>query len=272
MNFRFQRLHVTVGVFLLISTTLLVMAGYFTASSKKLFARKVPFHTVLDRGDGISTTTSLTMRGIEIGAITDIYMNDEGKILVHFHVFPEFAGQLRGFTYVRISSTSLLGGKTVEIIPSATGNPVPPDSRLPTDRDPEVDDYLTRNDLKKPSDDTSQKINAILENVEAMTGNFRVLSAQFKQPDGNWQRSMANTEKLTADWAAISGALKDRTPEMQSMIVDAKRATEDAKQMVQSTKESGLFRALTPAPQPVSEVEHIMHLDSRNTQPPGVVP
>lgn len=269
MNFRFQRMHVTVGIFLLLSMALLVIAGYFMASTKKLFARKVAYHTVLDRGDGISTTTSLTMKGIDIGSITDIYMNEAGKIVVHFEVFPEFATQLRGFTYVKISSTSLLGGKTVEIIPSASGSPVPGGSRLPTDRDPEVDDYLTKNDLKKPADDTSQKINAILENVEVMTGNFRVLSAQAKQPEGNMQRSLANVEKITADVAAITGALKEKTPEMQSVVVDAKTATQDASQMIRSSKESALFRALTPDPPPPVDVEHIMHLDSRSIQPPA---
>jgi ABC-type transporter Mla subunit MlaD len=264
MSFRFKYLHQIVGAFLFISFAILVIAGYLMASEKKLFEKMVAYHTVIDRGDGISTHTSLTLKGIEIGYIDDIHMTDDGQIHVSFKVYPEFAGHIRGFTYVKIGSASLLGGKMIEIIPSVSGQIVATGTKLPTDKDQIVQDYLAKQDIK-PSDDTSQKINSILANVEVITHNLKIISGQFKNPDGSIQMSLHNIANITGNVAVITGALKEKTPEVKSIIVDAKSAAQDTNQMIHATKESTVFRALTPTPAKPKASENMIHLDPRNS-------
>jgi len=264
MSFRFRFIHQIVGVFLFLSLSILVVAGYIMAGEKKLFEKMTEYYTVIDRGDGISTNTNVTLKGIDIGYINDIHMTDESRIYVAFSVYPEFARHIKGFTYVKIASASLLGGKVVEIVPSESGAIVVSGTKLPSDKDKEVQEFLARQDIK-PSDDNTQKINAILANVEVITHNIKVLTGQAKSPDGSIQASLLNVANITKNVADLTGALQERTPELKSIIIDAKSAAQDSSQMIRATRESTVFRALTPAPPQPKASENMIHIDPRSS-------
>lgn len=224
-----------VGGFILVTLVIALGGMYNVALERRIFSRRHNYFTVLDRGDGISSRTVITMKGIEVGSVDDVTMNEDAKIIVRFSVFPEFRQHLKGFTYLKFAGGSVIGGRQIEIVPEGKGPIVADNSKIPSSEDSEVKERVARGELELEESDPTKQVASILANVDAITANLKRTTAQM-EPGGDISRTIASMARVSENLDKITGTLKQTTPEIQKTVIDTQNTVEDASKVVNATR------------------------------------
>lgn len=234
-----------VGIFLISAALILTAALFYMIREKRVFESKLHFYTLLDRGDGITSGTPVMYKGIPAGNVTEASLNEEGKISVTFEMFPEFKKHLKGFSFVKIGSASLLGGKILDMVTSDTGDILPNWAYIPSNDDPAIKAYLSSPEYRKQhQDDQNTKIANILNNVEVITGNLKNISSDFRNPESGISSALNNVKRITSNMAQITGEIKSASPEIRQSIQDTQSTIENVNKIVKSARKGPLIRMI----------------------------
>lgn len=224
-----------VGAFILVTLVLMLGGMYNVAVERRIFTRTHKYYTILERGDGISSRTVITMKGIEVGSVDEISMDDQARIVVRFSVFPEFRQHLKGFTYLKIAAGSVIGGRELELVPEGKGSVLADDTKIPSVDDKEVQDKVASGELELEESDVIKQVASILDNVNAITANLKKTSSEM-EPGGDISRTIASMARVSENLDQITGTLKQTTPEIQKTVIDTQNTVEDASKMVSATR------------------------------------
>lgn len=242
----YKRMHQLAGGLILSSITILCMTIFYMAKEERIFETMIKYHTKFKRVDGISNTADVMFHGINIGYINDVYMDRNAYVVVEFKVKPEFYKHIKGFTYVRLYSPSLIGGKVLEIVPSDTGSVVKTGSFIPSIEDEEVRKLLESDEYAaKRENDVNENIENIIQNVETITQNLKHLSNEINQPNSHLKKTLQNVQKITSDVSHVSKTIRQTSPEIQKSVLDTQKTITNVNQMVEETKHSGIYKTVT---------------------------
>ncbi len=259
MNTNYKFRQQLVGAFILVSLVLVLGGMYNVAVGRRIFTQTHEYFTILNRGDGLSTRTVVTMKGVEVGRVDKIEMNDEAQIVVGFSVFPEFRKHLKGFTYLKIAAGSVIGGRQLELVPEGVGPILADGVKVPSADDPEVAQKVARGELKLEESDVTKQVAAILANVNAITENLRKTSSEM-EPGGDISRTIASMARVSENIEQITGTLKQTTPEIHKTVIDTQKSMEDASKVVSATR-----RIFGPGTDPREE-EALREIDTRDLE------
>lgn len=125
---RLGRVERAVGWFVMLATVLLLAGlGYYvyhTAQRKGWFLRKLPYHTFLQSAAGLRVGDPVKLMGFDIGQITEITamppFSEWGNVYIQFIVREPFDGYIWSDSYVKLTSSGLLGGRTLEVVQGGT--------------------------------------------------------------------------------------------------------------------------------------------------------
>jgi ABC-type transporter Mla subunit MlaD len=125
---RLGRVERAVGWFVMLATVLLLAGfGYYvyhTAQRKGWFLRKLRYHTFLQSGAGLRVGDPVKLMGFDIGQITEITpmppFSPWGNVYIQFLVREPFDGYIWTDSYVKMASSGLLGGRTLEVVQGGT--------------------------------------------------------------------------------------------------------------------------------------------------------
>lgn len=125
---RLGRVERAVGWFVMLAT-LLLLAGfgyyvYHTAQRKGWFLRKLRYHTFSQSAAGLRVGDPVKLMGFDIGQITEITamppFSPWGSVYLQFIVREPFDGYIWTDSYVKMTSSGLLGGRTLEVVQGGT--------------------------------------------------------------------------------------------------------------------------------------------------------
>lgn len=264
MKVRFSRMQQIAGVFVILALTIILFSSVYIIKDKKLFVSMIDVYTNLLRGDGISTTTKVVYKGIDVGYVNDMQLADNNRIKVHMKIYPEFWKHFRGFTYVKIVSGSIIGGKQLELIPEDKGAPLEKGSWLLSENDERVKKMLEGGQIKGKEQDMNKKIMSILSDVEVIIKNVKKMTIEMQQDNSDYKKILVNVRNITGNVAKVTEVLAKTSPEIKQMVVDSQSAIKEANRMVKATQKSGLFKMLTPSLKDPKEHQRLMHLDTRD--------
>jgi phospholipid/cholesterol/gamma-HCH transport system substrate-binding protein len=253
-----------VGAFIILASGILILSSFYLIKEKKLFEKMKNFYTYLNRGDGVSPSTKIYLKGIEIGYVTEVYMEDNGRIMVHFQIFPKFAGQLRGVSYLKVASGSFIGGKQLEIMPSSTGDIVADGSWIMSEDEEVIQKLQEKGQLKEKEGDMNKKIDGILNDVKEIVKNIKFTTTEMRSPESDIQRTLGNVRNITANIAQLTEALAKTTPEIKQIVVDSQSAISETNKLVKSTRKSRWIKMFTPADELPTMKEKMVQMDSRD--------
>lgn len=158
-----------VGLFVLAAVAVLATFIFYVTGEGALFAREVELKTYLPDVSGLKSGAPVRLAGFEVGTVksvglTDFRQDPTRKAVVQFRVREEFQDYIRDESEAFITTEGLLGESVLEIDPSLTGNVLPPGGIVPG----------------------SQKgnIKQIVQNVDEITGDIRVLTADIRSAKG----------------------------------------------------------------------------------------
>ncbi|MGD2087557.1 MAG: MlaD family protein [Candidatus Aminicenantes bacterium] len=105
MSFKFKHTEKITGVFILLAVVILIIGTIVISVSKKTFVKTHGFKTRLSDAAGLSTATSLSFKGYEIGRVRKFLLDKDNNIDVDLAVYKEFREKIvRGSAIYRLNN------------------------------------------------------------------------------------------------------------------------------------------------------------------------
>ena len=187
---------VKTGIFAIVSILLFIL-GYNFLKGAELFNTPRIFYVKYDNVGGLTPTAPVTVNGLKIGKVKDIYLssNKGGKVIVKFEIEKDF--QFSKTSVVKIYSSGFISGNNLGIIPDYSSQDMAqPNDTLKGQIDPGmVDGLLEKFDpLEKSISSTLIKLDSVLGDLD------QVMDDKTK---ANLRESIA---KLNATMTSFNGA------------------------------------------------------------------
>ena len=167
-----------VGVLAAVAITVLIV-GYSFLKGNDVFSRENEFYAIYPRVDGLTVSKPVLVNGYQIGRVSDLTLQADGRILVQFKVNPEYG--IPKNTIAKLESTDLLGGKAIVF---ELGN----GSDLAVDGD--TLNANVKRDLMDQVEPVQKKAEQIISRMDSvLTSVNSTLSPEFQR---NFDRSFAS--------------------------------------------------------------------------------
>jgi phospholipid/cholesterol/gamma-HCH transport system substrate-binding protein len=207
-----------VGLFIIITTIIILAALFYLAYEKGFFANVHTFTLSSKSGDGFTEGMPVVFSGFNIGKVTELELNDKGIVLIKIKI-PQ-----RHVKWVKIDSAfilyrPLIGAARIVIITNNLNSPA-----LPVDKIKEVE---TVNDIN----DAIKKVQPLLEKITQIAENLEHLSNKLADPRGNLNRILGNAEKITTTLSTKKSLLEMAIADQES-IRSVHEALKKAKDIV----------------------------------------
>jgi len=192
------------------------------------------YFTEYNNVQGLNTASAVTINGKEVGKVVDIIFNQspdkKGQLIVEFSVENDFSFSKRSIA--KIYSASLMGGKSLAIIPSYEGDKAVPGDYLNGEIESDMfssvgeklnplqaklesvivsaDSLLVHvnsvidEESRKHIKGTIEKLHGTMANLEKMTENADLIIVENRQ---KLKISINNVEKITDNFSKLSDTL-----------------------------------------------------------------
>lgn len=124
MKIKFNKYERISGLFVLTALVGSVFILVLIAVQKKWFESKVYYTTKFEVGDGINPGTQVQISGIKVGAVSDIYFEDDGKVSVKFFVLKTYSNRIRVDSVIRTFRPFIIGEKVLDLTMGNILNPI----------------------------------------------------------------------------------------------------------------------------------------------------
>jgi phospholipid/cholesterol/gamma-HCH transport system substrate-binding protein len=217
MAYRFKHLEKVVGIFLTLVILIIVVVVIFIGRERRWFEQQYEFTTEFWSGEGLKPGIVVTIKGIQVGEIKSVFLNEDNWIEVGFAIYEEYAERIRKDSVAKLNSP-LIGSKVMEIIPGGEHQLPLENGSYIWSEDTEIGAEILEERAKEERPD---QLTRILGNVERLTYNlsdaegnlertlvkvqdlFELLSAE----DGSLNRTLKNLDQLTSSIEDQEGSI-----------------------------------------------------------------
>ena len=207
MPFKFKHLEKIVGVFLTLVILIIVAVIVLIGREQRWFEKHYEFTTKFLRGEGLSPGMQVAIKGIQIGEVKSVFLNEDNWIEVTFSVYEEYSERIRKDSVAKLKSPPLLGSKVLEIIPGDMHLPVLANGSYiwSSDTDEGARIVAEKERVEKPD-----QITRLINNLEQLTYN---LSA----PEGSLEPALHKIEDFFAMLTSDEGSLKQTLASLEAV-------------------------------------------------------
>lgn len=194
---------VKAGVMVLSAIALLIF-GYNFLKGNNLLTNSRTFYALYDNVEGLSTSSLVTINGLQVGKILKIEFEDEkGKLRVTFSVDSDF--KFGKNSIAQIYSAGFISGKSLSIIPEPNATTMAENGQVLKSK---VDDGLM--DVVASSlDPIQQKLNAVLQKTDVMLASVNILLNE---------ENTKNISTSLKDLSSSLNSLKYTSGSLQSLL------------------------------------------------------
>jgi len=199
-----------VGVLAAVAITVLIV-GYSFLKGNDVFSRENEFYAIYPRVDGLTVSKPVLVNGYQIGRVSDLTLQADGRILVQFKVNPEYG--IPKNTIAKLESTDLLGGKAIIF---ELGNA----SDMAADGD--TLNANVKRDLMDQVEPVQKKAEQIIARMDSvLTSVNSTLSPEFQR---NFDRSFASIartlETLEKTTQTVDGLVTNQSSKISGIITN----------------------------------------------------
>ena len=192
------------------------------------------YKTVYNNVQGLNTASVVTINGVEVGKVVKINFNNDpakrGQLIVEFSVENDFEFSIN--SVAKIYSASLMGGKSLAIVPSFEGATAKPGDFLHGEIESGIFSSVTEklNPLQAKVENVIVSVDSLMagltdvldsksrENLKASIADLRTTISNFKgisesvnelvkNNDEKLGRTLSNAELMTENLAKLSDSL-----------------------------------------------------------------
>ena len=109
-SFRLRHSDKLVWIFLTGVVVILGIVVFLTVKGQNLFEKRLQYRTIFRDGGGLSTGTTVTISGMEVGMVRHLTLNEENNVEVTFEVMERFADRIREDSRVGVQGVGGFGG------------------------------------------------------------------------------------------------------------------------------------------------------------------
>jgi phospholipid/cholesterol/gamma-HCH transport system substrate-binding protein len=196
------------GVFAVIVIALFIW-GYNYLKGINLFDGKInTYFTEYNNVQGLNTASVVTINGVEVGKVVNIKFNKDpkkrGQLIVEFSILEDF--QFSKKSVAKIYSTSLMGGKSLAVVPSYEGEMAKPGDYLKGEIESDIFSTVTEklNPLQAKVENVIVKADSLLGNLNDIVDtktrtNIKQSMAQLNETITNFNSASKNLNLLVSD-------------------------------------------------------------------------
>jgi phospholipid/cholesterol/gamma-HCH transport system substrate-binding protein len=296
MKFRIRCAEQIVGIFTIMAMAGLVLLVFFLGSHQKWFVRKYHYTTEFLTASNISRNMPVQYKGFTIGKIDRISL-DRDKVIADFYILEDYSSYVKTGSLVELIVSPIGLGTQFVFHPGKGPDLVAAESRIPRIDSPEGMDLIKNHQTEytPQKDSISEIVSQItllltnlnqltgeingaftgqsetpvartVQNLDSITGNLRILSANISDPEGliptllgakDKQELYVKINKILSDIETLSGNLDqvssnanymitDATPQLNSILSEVTSLLLDIQDVMEGLKNNPLIKKGVP--------------------------
>ncbi|MGC8964118.1 MAG: MlaD family protein [Brevinematia bacterium] len=212
--YKFSTLEKIVGFIVVLSGFLLILLILFIGRAGDWFKPYKVYYSIVKNASGIQAGEKIYYKGITIGKIRKIKIQDNDTFLIELNIFSEYANKIKPDSLF-ISKSSLLGGKSYEITPGAENEqPLPEGSTIYS-----LDTYEGKVLAKlKGYYSPEEDINKIINNISLITS----IALEYLTENGELFKTVVNLNKMLSNANLIVQRINTSTLTKVDNLIDTK--------------------------------------------------
>ena len=244
---------VKAGVMVLSAITLLIF-GYNFLQGKNLLTSSRNFYALYDNVEGLTTASSVTINGLQVGKIMEIDFQDaKGKLRVSFSVDSDF--KFGKNSVAQIYSAGFISGKSLSIVPEP--NPTiwaENGQELKSDVDNGILDAVTSS-----LDPIQFKLNAVLQKTDKMLASLNTLlnEENTKNISASLKDLSSSLNSLKYTSGSLQSLLAKNEVNLSNTITNFSDASTNAKKLTEKLANAPLDKTLVELDETVSAFSDI---------------
>ena len=243
---------VTVGIFVFLGLTLLVVGVLTIGNMKKAFSRSITVQSVFDDVNGLQPGNNIWFSGVKIGTVKKIRFYGDSQVEVTMNIEAKSQEYIRKDAKAKISSDGLIGSKIIVIYGGTT--------KVPSIEDGDhlaVERIFTTEDMMNTLQDNNV-------NLLAITSDFKEISKKIRNGEGSLgkvlnddnlylelektlislKKTASNAQNLTASFAAYGEKLHQQGGLANDLATDTLIMKDLRATMVQLNRTMGTAHAM----------------------------
>jgi len=172
MKIRFNKFEKVAGLFVALAILSCVVGMAGVAIKQGWFSRKVKYHTELESADGVHAGTVVQISGLRVGAVTDVELQANDKVMVTFEVLEKFKDKVRQDSQVQMFRPFILSDKVLEVsVGTDTAQELEAGGTLPMITSTDVMDMLS-----------GKKMGSMMGSIDRLAASMKILGDAFADP------------------------------------------------------------------------------------------
>ncbi len=221
------------GTFVLVAVGLLVWLLLSSQKTQNLFEEQITLYATMSSIQAVNKDTNVIISGLDIGAVTDIDIDDENNVVITMSILKKYQKLIRTDSTAELLNFkfALLGKSVIEISVGSPQLPVIEDGstlvikesfnlvQLVAKFEPVLvtlqDSIKKINDILQAID--PQKIGENLSNLDSISNDLKVITHQIRQGKGAAGNAIFN-EDMQDDVVTTTANLKQLTEQTKGII------------------------------------------------------
>ena len=237
MAYKFKSMEKIVGVFVVFAMISVFFMIIMIGRGKSFFVPKQYYYTYFESGNGITKGQQIFYKGVDIGSVTELNLNDDNRIYVKFFVLREYANRIKADSVVKLTLT-VTGGANIKITPGEVSSIVLPNNAYIISSDTDDGKRILE---KMKSEATGNPLDQVINNVADLT-------ALLKQKDGPLVEVLDSIHALTAsmipmaqDLKSITGNVDGNKDRINNIILSLQKTSDNLVEVTANLKHNRLL-------------------------------
>ncbi len=214
MKYKISNMERKVGLFVLISFAALFAVMVTLVAKSHFFNKTVTYLIEVETVNQLQKGTKIQVRGLTIGAVSDINVNESGVFSVQFDVDQKYHGFFKTGSSVHFKNPLIVGEKVLEVVIGPGPELMEEGSILPVNEGEDL--------IKKIGDINWQKINSIIEKFDSTMGHTNILMAALSKDlpkaTSKAPKIAADAEKAVAELNVLIKGLTELQPDLKKTV------------------------------------------------------
>ena len=220
-----------VGALVLASVITLVVVLRMYQQASGPFDQSFRLLAVSPRAHGLELDSPVTMAGIKIGRIIGIGVTPENTVKLELEVQGKYRDKVRDDSLATLSRP-IIGSAFIDL---SMGSPQLPE--IPSGHYIALTTLPDINDVVASMAPKLEKIDAILDNVNTASADFKQLVRKIGNDAVPLERSLKNIEKATREAAEAATRVNQASAQVKALVDDAKVATTQVNAILNDVKQ-----------------------------------
>ena len=169
MKVKFNKFERIAGLFVVTAIVGTLLTALSVAIKQGWFEKKIAYEAIFENADGLHQGTVVQMAGLRAGAVDEVELQANNRILVRFHILGKFQERLRQDSKVQLIRPFIIGERVLDVTVGSDASPIMPERAQIASI--ETTDIMTLLSGRNTNNYLS-KISGILENMQVLMEAF----------------------------------------------------------------------------------------------------